>query len=254
MTYAPATLLSLRDYLAQVTHLSPNSLGIVGDAAHSYGYHVGKDRIFSPSGQGSSDYSVKSVRDSAGLSDAASALDIGSFSRLRELSKWLVAEGRKAQPETSDIREIIYTADGVNVLRWDRERGYDSMPRTGESDASHLWHTHISWYRDAEKRDHSPLFTRFFHPEVVVPKLTIGATLRFSGPTTVFARTSGGIIGVHKTFGTAGLEVLVNELLVPHDPVRGTGGMFWRLTTGTSAGWLVSTSDHTVLVTGGHTS
>ena len=83
--------------------------------------------------------------------------------------------------------------------------------------------------------------------------LTVGALLRFSGPTTIYARlTSSGYIGAHKTFGIEGLAIVVNELLVPHDPARGTGGSFWRMTSGAAAGWLVSTSDPTIVVTGGH--
>jgi hypothetical protein len=82
--------------------------------------------------------------------------------------------------------------------------------------------------------------------------LVTGVTLRFSGPTTVYARTTAGYIGAHKTFGSAGLTVGANELLVPHDPAHQTGGSFWRMTSGAAAGWLVSTSNPAVSVSGGH--
>ncbi len=81
--------------------------------------------------------------------------------------------------------------------------------------------------------------------------LVTGARLRFAGPTTIYARTTAGYIGAHKTFGSPGLTVGANEILVPRDPARGTGGSFWRMTSGAAAGWLVSTSNPAVSVTGG---
>lgn len=57
---------------------------------------------------------------------------------------------------------MIYTPDGKTVLRWDRERGVKSEPRPGEADASHITHTHISFYRDSERRPKVGLFAPFF--------------------------------------------------------------------------------------------
>jgi hypothetical protein len=159
---APQTLSELQDFLESVTGLPAISLGIVGDTNHRRGYHLGRDRIFGPQGDGERDYSVKTRRDKRGLSDSASAMDIGSFKGLRRMSKWIVREARKNAPDTRDIREVIYSPDGVRVLRWDRENGVDSEPHEGEADDSHLTHTHISWYRDREKRDKTALFKRFF--------------------------------------------------------------------------------------------
>lgn len=81
--------------------------------------------------------------------------------------------------------------------------------------------------------------------------LVVGATLRFTGPTTIYARTTAGYIGSHKVFGSPGLVVVVNEILVPRDPARQTGGSFWRMTSGAAAGWLVSTSNPAIAVSGG---
>jgi hypothetical protein len=163
MTYAPGTIAALRTELLRWTGLAPTSLGIVGDAAHAAraSYHNGKDRILQYDRM-ATDYSVRTQRDKDGLTNAASALDIGNFARLREMSIWLVAEARNNAPGSSDMREIIYSPDGQTVLRWDRERGYQSAPRTGEADNSHLFHTHISWYRDSEFRTKIGLFARFF--------------------------------------------------------------------------------------------
>jgi hypothetical protein len=54
-------------------------LGIVGDSNHARGYHLGRDRIYAASGVGDADYSVRTARDQAGLSNAAAAMDVGMF-------------------------------------------------------------------------------------------------------------------------------------------------------------------------------
>jgi hypothetical protein len=159
---APRALRTLQAFLRPVTGLRPVSLGIIGDARHDDGYHLGRDRIFGPTGKGDDDYSVVTRRDKRGLNNSASAMDIGSFKRLREMSIWIVRQARSDAPDTRDIREIIYSPDGTKVLRWDRQRGANSRPRTGEADNSHRTHTHISWYRDSQKRDKTALFARFF--------------------------------------------------------------------------------------------
>lgn len=171
MTYAPKSLLDLRRYLMPLTALSAPNLGIVGDAAHAKrsSYHNGKDRMLN---RLATDYTAKTARDRAGLTNAASALDIGNHKRLRALSLYLVEQAQGDAPGTSDIRDIIYTPDGSTVLRWDRERGRTSEPRTGEADNSHLFHTHISYYRDSEGRDKIAPFRPFY--ETVIPDTSTG--------------------------------------------------------------------------------
>jgi hypothetical protein len=180
MTYNPDSLKELGAYW---TAQGGVNLGVVGNTAHTQGYHLGKDRIYDGSGPGigDNDYSVKTARDKAGLTNAASAIDLGrldgSLKALRMFSTWLVAEARKNAPGTSDLREIIYSPDGATVLRWDRQRGYSSAPRTGEADDSHLTHTHISWYRDAQARDHTTAFRPYFEEEPDdMPTFTVYAT------------------------------------------------------------------------------
>lgn len=166
MTYAPASLRTLASYWKEQGGVN---LGIVGDAGHAakgYSYHLGRDQL------AVSAYSRQTARDKAGLSEAASAIDIGRLDgtlvRLRTFSLWLVGEGRRNAHGTVDIREIIYSPDGKVVLRWDRERGYASAPRPGEADNSHLTHTHISYYRDSEARDKVEVFRGFFEQESTV--------------------------------------------------------------------------------------
>lgn len=193
MTYAPASLLTLRVYLASKTGLPNVSLGIVGDSSrHVRGYHLGRDRIYSANGSGDADYSVRTDRDRSGLSNAASAIDIGNFKQLRAMSVWLVERARSNTPDTHDIREIIYSPDGVRVLRWDRERGVSSAPRTGEADNSHLTHTHISWYRDSETRDKTSAFKAYFEGEDM---LAIVTRQPFKEPITFITRPGTRLIG-----------------------------------------------------------
>ncbi|MFG3710120.1 hypothetical protein [Micromonospora sp. NPDC047730] len=164
MTIAPSNLLAVRALLLE--HLKPYGLssaevGIVGDSAHRGGYHCGRSRV------DLADYSVdESKRDRDGLSDYASGLDIGTFSyrdaagrthNLRTFSVWLVAQCKAGTADTRDIREVIYSPDGKTVRRW------DDLGVRSSGDDSHLWHTHISFYRDATKagRSLTAVFRRY---------------------------------------------------------------------------------------------
>lgn len=153
MTYAPADLLAIRLYLLSSTGLSGDAVGVVGDEAHDGGYHCGSDRTTS------SDYSRReSARDRAGLTKGASAIDYGTFRRNaagvwvsdRTVTAGLVAACQRNDPRARDIREIIYTPDGSTVRRFDRL----GIRSTGDS--SHLFHTHVSFFRDSEGRRAQP--------------------------------------------------------------------------------------------------
>jgi hypothetical protein len=151
MSYAPQTLLEAREYLLDRTGLSGNAVGIVGDASHTYGYHLGKDRL-KPG-----DYSATLARDKAGLSNAASALDVGNFAKLVALTAFLVAEAKAGR--APDIREVIGPKADGRAYRWDFADGEVTQRAKGDS---HEWHVHISYYRDSEHRDKVSLFKRFF--------------------------------------------------------------------------------------------
>jgi hypothetical protein len=148
VTYAPASLQNLRSYLIGV---GAPVLGIVGNpATHKGGYHVGKDRIYGPSGYGSRDYSIQTARDKAGLTNAASAIDIGRHARLIELGVYL-----RGKP---DIRELIAErGDGSHIWRWVDGRVI------GQGDSQELpHHLHVSYFRDSEARDKRPAFRAFY--------------------------------------------------------------------------------------------
>jgi hypothetical protein len=152
VSYAPAPLLEARTYLLARTGLAPAAVGIVGDQAHGYGYHLGRDRL--PSG----DYSTRTARDIAGLSDAAAALDIGQYGGLWRLTEHLVHEARNGR--LPDVREIIGPLRDGRAYRWDHLANWTAV-RRAEGD-SHEGHIHLSYYRDSERRSKLAPFVAFF--------------------------------------------------------------------------------------------
>lgn len=83
------------------------------------------------------------------------------------------------------------------------------------------------------------------------PLTADGIPALFLRPTTVYARGAGGYIAAAQTYGRVHMLVHVVEQEVPHDPHRGTGGAFWRMTDGARAGWLVARGDPALSVLGG---
>lgn len=161
MSNSPQKLRDLQAFLKKHTGLPAKSLGIVGDTNHDDGYHLGEDRIFAPGGKGSKDYSIQNPRDKNGLTNSASAIDIGGFSRLVELSAFLLAQMKAKSPDTSDIREIIYSLDGKRVFRFDRQ-GKAPQPKERIPPDNHRFHTHVSFYRNSRNSDQTAVFARFF--------------------------------------------------------------------------------------------
>lgn len=183
MSYAPAPLLELQSFMQQQTGLPLADLGVVGDLAHDGGYHCGWDRRNLDDKGVLHDYSwQESTRDSSHKTNAARAFDCGMFPRLREMSIWMVQQCQQGAPDTSDIREIIYSPDGVNVLRWDR------LKIRGSGDSSHLTHTHFSFFADAESRDKLGLFQRFFN----------GGKMQTEGQRNVGYMIQNGMVGVEE--------------------------------------------------------
>lgn len=167
MTYAPDSIKAVRNLYINALRLAgftidPLGVGIVGDDSHANSgtsYHLGEDALKAGS------YSViESSRDRNGLSNAASAIDLGWFSfshggrthNLRTFSAWLVAQCRAGTADSLDIREVIYSPDGQTVRRWDR------LGKRTSGDNSHRTHTHVSWFRDSENRNKVALFERYF--------------------------------------------------------------------------------------------
>lgn len=189
VTFAPADLLDLQRYAQTKTGQDWNSLGIVGDTSHqsSGGYHVGNDVLRAlgtcpGSGCAGSDYSYADARavsangigrdladadTLAGDDNAASAFDLGSgfpngYDQFLAYNRFMRDRMLANDPRTRDIREVIYTLDGVTVHRIDRT---GRQPDAGDS--SHLSHTHHSYFRDSLGRrnlddNHMGLLKEFF--------------------------------------------------------------------------------------------
>jgi hypothetical protein len=167
VTFAPPSLVTLGKYLVSQGAVN---LGVVGDTAHQQkgvSYHLGADQLLAGA------YSAKLPRDVAGLTNAASAIDIGkvagALAGLQDLSNWLVTECSNRAIDTLDIREVIYSPNGSKVERWDATTNtvYPGGTGTGQGDDSHLWHTHVSYFRDSEARDKTGPFRRYWEDEVI---------------------------------------------------------------------------------------
>lgn len=172
-TYAPKTIVDAMDFIVAHLHVPQKDMGIIGDTAHARSgtsYHLGKSNLKPDS------YSiVESSRDRKGLDDAASALDIGNFSLVvngkthnrATLAAWLVKQCEAGTADTQDIREVIYSLDGKTVHRWDR------LKKRTTGDSSHTFHTHVSYFRDSEKRDKTELFKRYLSEISAKPKADV---------------------------------------------------------------------------------
>jgi len=181
MTYTPPTIHAVKLYIEQ--HGGTVSVARSCDPNRNYyGYHLGKDQIYSHNcldangnnrAKGDKDYSVQTARDKSGLTDARAATDIQFFGagggllkkQLQDFSVKLVARCVAKANGTSDIREIIYSPDGVKVWRYDQVSHTNSI---GGGDDTHLEHTHVSYYRDTEYKDKISLYKWYFEP-VVIP-------------------------------------------------------------------------------------
>jgi hypothetical protein len=242
-TFAPQTL---RDLAALWVGHGGVNLGIVGDTAHAtkgVSYHLGRSQLISTA------YSIQTARDKAGLTDAASAIDLGkldgSYAKLRAFSDWLARRCVKNEPGTGDIREVIYSPDGTRVLGF--KDGIDYLiPDYG--DDSHLTHTHISWYRDSEKRDKRPVFATYWLPdtstggdmgEFVVPfakplPFAITGSARSFDASPPYAELDA-VSGATQ----AEAAVYVSQTAVPH-------GAFVRIITGATGRRLVAAASGTL--------
>jgi hypothetical protein len=193
-TFAPPTLVALGAYWE--AHHGVN-LGIVGDTAHTAtgtSYHLGKSDLRADA------YSRQLARDKAGLSEAASAFDFGklngTLAGLQAFSRDLVARARAGDPGFDDVREIIYSPNGIAVRRWDN---VDKVLRVGgdgtnQGDNSHRYHTHVSWFRDAEFRDHTAIVRPYFEDNMIrftAPIDEVGGTITTKVDTEAIPITGG---------------------------------------------------------------
>lgn len=227
MTYAPYSLVELQAYWRSQKGVS---LGIVGDTDHAtrgVSYHLGKDQL-APGA-----YSATRPRDKRGLTNAASAIDLGrlrgSYVQLRAFSDWLARRCVKGDPGTADVVEVIYSPDGKRVLGF--KDGVDFLiPNYGDN--SHLTHTHISFFRDSEARNKTALFAPYFESEeetVVRVKITanVVGSVTVKGAGHSLIRADGALVAVPD--GDERECVAGVELLEPIDDRPGDRKSAWMV-------------------------
>jgi hypothetical protein len=114
--------------------------GIVGDIAHSFGYHLARNEL------PFNDYSVVLPLDREGDASSASALDIKlSPPDMVLVTNRLLAGAKAGDPRLAALREFCGTTDGVNTHPYDLSDGQDGPLNSWDS--THLWHIHLSFYR-----------------------------------------------------------------------------------------------------------
>jgi hypothetical protein len=151
MGTAPAAIMQLSTTL-QSRKDRPGSytfLGIVGDAAHSFGYHLSNNDLIGL-GEGSTDYSLQLTRDKTGARatpNYASAWDLGfSDSDMVLVTNRLLTAAVAKNPSLVGIREFCGTTDNVHTHPYDLSNAQDGP--LDSWDLSHLHHVHLSFYRD----------------------------------------------------------------------------------------------------------
>lgn len=141
--FAPLAIERLFSDLSSALPFIVNLGGILGDEAHTKGYHRAR-AVLPPD-----DYSVQLPRDRGGRPWAASAIDITPAASMHviTLTSRLRAAVDRADPRLGPVREFYGTLDGRHVY------GYDlAVDDEVTSDSSHLWHLHLSIYRDSASR------------------------------------------------------------------------------------------------------
>lgn len=135
--YAPAAILALFNTVKAGVPSAINA-GVVGDSAHTYGYHRCRNVV------PGDDYSVQVPPDQQGDGEAACALDLswGNAADQYTVSQRLLDACRGRDSRLYALREFYGSTDGVNVIGWDN---WENYPVT--SDDSHLWHVHLSVLR-----------------------------------------------------------------------------------------------------------
>src|SRR5687768_3884026 len=195
MAYAPSVMTQLGRQLQLAADPASATLsGIVGDSSHTYGYHRAAAEV------STSDYSRQLEPDRIDIDPwAAAGIDISMnpWDMKIVTRRMLNSYADLLDPRLDEVREFIGTLDGVNVIRidvWFRVQG--------TSDASHLWHLHVSILR------------RFVNNAYVMDKIysvITGETLA-----SWKARTNGGFMALE---GVQAAE-LYNAQNIPHCFVR----------------------------------
>lgn len=121
-------------------------LGIIGDANHSFGFHL----CAPPSGDYSTDGAVNQA-----IGNYSCAIDIGmNWPASRTWLHWLIQEIR--EDRIQGIAEVIGSYDGKDVRYWSDSDGWEDAGVKYTGEGHDTW-THVSIYRSTAQRDHGIL-------------------------------------------------------------------------------------------------
>jgi hypothetical protein len=116
--------------------------GIIGDSAHTYGYHRCRFCV------GGGDYSTQLSEDRQGDGYAVSGIDMSfSDSLMRLYTSRLKTAADQNDPRIKNMREFYGTLDSNTVYGRTHAGSGDSSWERSSADSSHLWHIHISVLR-----------------------------------------------------------------------------------------------------------
>lgn len=120
--------------------------GIVGDRAHSFGFHLAPNEL------PSSDYSLQTARDKAGARSYpgdASALDVHfGPAGMVTVTKRLVAAANARDPRMNALYEFCGTTNGRTPHPYTVDTHSDDPNNNQGWDSSHVTHVHLSIHRD----------------------------------------------------------------------------------------------------------
>jgi len=147
MEYAPTAIETL-DAAIRARVPQAQLSGIIGNpATHVYGYHRSRNWDVSYGRDRKDDYSCVLPADQGGDGDAAAALDESLPPALMiTVTKRLLAAAKARDPRLAAVREFAGTTNGTVTHSYDLATGHEGL---GEWDDSHLWHIHLSFYRNA---------------------------------------------------------------------------------------------------------
>jgi hypothetical protein len=133
--YAPPAITGLFDKIKAGV---PSAImaGVIGDSAHDYGYHRGRNYV------SANDYSAQLAEDRAGDGEAACGLDLSWSDTASQYTVSQRLLNAKHDSRMYACREFYGSTDGRVVCGWDYAGGYAVT-----SDDSHLWHVHLSILR-----------------------------------------------------------------------------------------------------------
>lgn len=116
--------------------------GIIGDRAHTSGYHRGWKYV------STSDYSRQLAEDKNSNGDWACGIDMSfSADKMKLYTGRLKAAADRNDPRLKYVREFYGTLNGTTVYGRTHRGSADTTWESATSDKSHLWHLHLSILR-----------------------------------------------------------------------------------------------------------